>query len=335
MSSGAKVTVIVPAYNVEQYIERCVVSIQRQSYSNIELIIVDDGSTDRTPQIIDSLKGNDDRICVVHKENAGVSSARNLGLEKAGGEYIIFVDGDDHLEEDCVSYFVELIDKFDCDIAVGKRFYTVWNQNQVSEDNQAAVDSLQIVEDIYLSKIREAVWNKIYKKAFLAKHNIQFDRDIWFGEGMLFNIKCLQHADKVAVGERKVYHQTYNPDSAMRNFNLESNYCGIRSLYEQKKYWKESNERIESAWIYHHRCFFLSILRGLIKTKQVKKHKNVYKVCIKNLKKNIDVPLKVNISIGLKIMFLAMCVSPVLVTRAIVCRDKMANKKARVLLNRG
>ena len=328
-----KVSVIIPAYNVGPYIEKCIRSIQHQTYGNIEIIIIDDGSTDETPKILDDLQENDKRICVIHKENEGVSTARNIGIERSNGYYIMFVDGDDYIEEDCISYFVKLIKKDDCDMAISRNMYTIFNQKQVLKDTYQLLDSMQVVEEIYLAKIREAVWNKLYKKSFLIEHNVQFDKNIWFGEGMLFNIRYLQNANKVIVGKRKVYHQTYNPDSAMRNFKLENNYCGIRSLIEQRKFWREDTERLENAWTYHYRCFSLSILRGLIKTKQVKQNKYVYKECIRNLRSNISIPLKVNISPFMKCMFLAMSISPVLVTKVIVYKEKVANKKARALLD--
>ena len=97
------VSVVVPAYNVEKYIEQCVLSVLNQSYPCYELIIVDDGSTDSTPQILDKLGKKDEHIRVIHKENAGVSAARNTGIDMAEGDYIVFVDGDAlwnfHLEE--------------------------------------------------------------------------------------------------------------------------------------------------------------------------------------------------------------------------------------------
>ena len=93
-----------------------------------------------------------------------------------------------------------------------------------------------------------AVWNKIYKMSFLRDNDILFDEKIWYGEGMLFNIDCLQFIDRVAVGEKCVYHQVNNPNSAMRKFNVDSNLCGIKSLEIQKEHWKKSNPAILDAW---------------------------------------------------------------------------------------
>jgi len=122
-----KVSVIVPIYNVEKYIGKCVDSIRNQDYPNIEIILVDDGSPDKSPQIIDEMASNDDRIKVIHEKNGGVSSARNRGIAAATGEYIMFVDGDDWVDDDYVSYFVDLIEKHGCDIGMDKNNYMVEN----------------------------------------------------------------------------------------------------------------------------------------------------------------------------------------------------------------
>ncbi len=104
-----KISVIVPVYNVEKYVGRCIQSLISQIHRNIEIIIVDDGSSDKSGEIVDRMKERDDRILVCHKENGGVSSARNRGLDMATGNYIMFVDGDDYLEIDCISQLVKYI----------------------------------------------------------------------------------------------------------------------------------------------------------------------------------------------------------------------------------
>lgn len=104
MSQNPRISVIIPVYNVEKYLERCIKSVQNQSYKNLEIIIIDDGSTDRSSIICDEFAQNDKRIHVFHQCNRGVSSARNLGLEKSTGSYIAFLDADDYLVSDCEIY---------------------------------------------------------------------------------------------------------------------------------------------------------------------------------------------------------------------------------------
>ena len=225
-----KISIVVPIYNVEQYINKCVTSLITQTYSNIEIILVDDGSPDDSPKIIDELSKKDNRIIVIHKKNGGVSSARNVGIEASTGEYILFVDGDDYVDNDFVQYFYDLINKsVDIDIGINYSKYSISDKKNGNDDIKVR-DSKQIIVDLYAERLNVAVWNKIYRKSFLDRYNIRFDESIWFGEGMLFNIVCLQYTDNVVVGYKKVYHQVFNVNSAMRSFNLKGNLCGIRSL---------------------------------------------------------------------------------------------------------
>ena len=286
-----KVSVIVPIYNVEKYIGKCVDSIRNQDYPNIEIILVDDGSPDKSPQIIDERASNDDRIKVIHEKNGGVSSARNRGIAAATGEYIMFVDGDDWVDDDYVSYFVDLIEKHGCDIGMDKNNYMV--EKTMSADKSYRVSAEKAIEWIYLGTLFVAVWNKIYKTSLLRESGVLFNEEIWYGEGMLFNIECLQCVEEVAIGEKAVYHQTYNPDSAMRSFNLESNFCGIRSMELQKDVWKKKSRAIKRAWTYHRYCFNRTIIGGLVDSEIVDENREVYDECVRNLRKGILIPLSV------------------------------------------
>lgn len=310
MYNSQKITFIVPVYNVEKYIYRCVQSILKQSYSNIEVILVDDGSTDASGEIIDVMASEDVRIKVIHQKNSGVSTARNSGLMTASGEYILFIDGDDYIESDYASYFMGLIVDKNADMAVSLNNFTVSSNEQIINDNRKIWSAEQAVEGIYLDKIGVAVWNKIYKRSVIEEYDIFFYADIWYGEGMLFNIEYLQYAANVAVGERKVYHQIYNPNSAMRRFNLESSFCGLRSLDRQKSVWKIQTPGIEKAWRYHYRNFSWSILCGLISTNAIKTHYNLYRECKKNMRRNILLPWKVDIPVGNKVRLTLFSVFP-------------------------
>ena len=126
------VSIIVPVYNVEKYIDKCVRSLLKQDYGNIEVILVDDGSPDKSGYIIDRLKEEDNRIVVIHQENHGVSSARNAGMAVASGEYITFVDGDDWVDANYVTYFVDLLEKSSCDVVMNKNNYSGCNDISLS-----------------------------------------------------------------------------------------------------------------------------------------------------------------------------------------------------------
>lgn len=314
------ISVIVPVYNVEKYIERTIKSIQNQDYENLEIIIVDDGSSDTSPRIINQLAQNDKRIKVIHKENGGVSSARNRGLEIVEGEYVTFVDGDDWIDKEYVSYFLTLIRKYDCKIAMNRYNYS--STNTKNFDKTYIISDKKAIEWVYLGKIFVAVWNKMYQTTFLKKNSLKFDENIWYGEGMLFNIDCLQFAEQVAIGEKCVYHQTPNPNSAMRKFDLESNLCGIRSLDIQKSHWVKKSTRIEKAWEYHRRAFNWSIMGGMARANMDGKYLDTFNKCAENLKKNVWVSLRVDIPYKEKFMYLCLAIAPYVMAR----REKMRAK---------
>lgn len=325
------VSYVIPVYNTEKYIEKCVESILEQNYKNIEIILVDDGSSDNSPMLLDNLKLKDNRIVVIHQKNGGVSKARNEGVKKSKGDYLCFIDSDDYIERDYTNYFLDLIMSNDYDMAVNYNCFNYKNLNQVKKEKTDIISSEKVMEYIYTDKINVAVWNKIYKRDFIIKNNISFDENIWYGEGMLYNIECLQYTDKVAVGNKKVYHQIYNVESAMRKFNLESNKCGIKSLYLQKELWKKKNKNIERAWNYHLRCFNYSILRGIIKSNSIELYKEEYDKCIEQLKHNIKVVLLAPIPIKIKIQYILLSINPVVFVKYSIKKEK---KRAEVYIQK-
>lgn len=145
------VSVIIPVYNVEEFIFRTVESVMNQDYKNIEIILVDDGSPDNSAKIIDELAKKDDRITCVHKENGGVSSARNAGLKIASGEYVTFIDGDDWVEPKYISYLLNLVESNNCEIGMNKNNYSDYNTK--SNEEEYVVSAEKAIEWIYLGDI--------------------------------------------------------------------------------------------------------------------------------------------------------------------------------------
>lgn len=323
------VSVIVPIYNVEQYVENCVRSLINQDYKNIEIILVDDGSPDSSGKIIDELAKEDSRITVIHQENKGVSSARNSGLDNAKGQYVMFVDGDDYVDSDYVSFFLNMVIRSGCNIGMNYSNHTYKRSKENGNEEYKTIEWNKATEDIYLGKINVAVWNKIYNREFLTANNLKFDPHIWYGEGMLFNICCLQATDKVAVGDKNVYYQVYNVKSAMRSFNLESNYCGLKSMKMQYDMMVKKTKEIENAWRYHYFCFNQSILCGLIKTNQVNIYKDEYKKCKKNLFLEFKIPMSVNIGFKKKFIHFLIALFPVLMAKYSAKRDLQVSKKIK------
>ena len=319
------VSIIVPVYNVERYIGNCIKSLISQDYTNIEIILVDDGSTDNSGKIADEFSKKDRRIRVIHQKNSGVSCARNAGADTSTGMYIMFVDGDDWVETDYVSYFVRMVMSYGVSIGVGTDFFTWKRTSGDRAISTQLITSEKAVESIYNDTIFVTVWNKIYEAHLLKK--VKFSADIWYGEGMLFNIECLQLVSYIAIGNKMVYHQTFNSESAMRNFSLESNYCGIASLWLQRAKWKKNNKQIEKEWFYHRYRFNRTILDGLVRTGDIHNNKSVYKECVRNIRRDIVLPLKHENSAKQKIIWLAYFICPMLISKMMAKRFIKISKK--------
>ena len=321
------VSIIVLVYNVEDFIGKCVESLLKQTYRNIEIILVDDGSYDHSVEIIDKFARMDQRVHAIHQLNKGVSAARNAGLEISSGEYIMFVDGDDWVDADYVSYFLTLIKKTKTLMVMNKNNYTT--SGFKTRDMDYVVSAEKAIEWIYSEDICVAVWNKMYNRELLCENKICFNPQIWYGEGMLFNIQCLQFVDTVAVGEKSVYHQRFNLNSATRKFNLDSNLCGIKSLDMQKSIWKKDTLAIERAWEYHKYRFNKSIVCGLIKSDMVSEYSDLYSTCLKQLRKGIMMPLKMEKTLKAKVGWLLYYICPELMAKRSLYIQKIILAKIR------
>ena len=205
-----KVSVIVPLYKSEKFLDKLIVSIMGQTYQSFEAILVDDGSPDSSGEIADRYAGKDERISVIHKENGGTCDARNAGLAAASGDYLIFADGDDWLEPDCMEYLVKLLEDNDADMSMTDSIFTTRDRIQNDIDNIRIWDNKQAVAGIINTFIIPVgPWNKLYKMESIRDHNLLFSV-AWFGEGLYFSTMAAMYSDKVAVGHRKVYNYRLN-----------------------------------------------------------------------------------------------------------------------------
>ena len=210
-----KISVIVPVYNAAKYVQTCVDSILNQTYTNLELILVDDGSKDESPALLDEIKSKDPRVVVIHKENGGVSAARNDGIVASTGEYIHFIDSDDWLDKTCYEDMISLMVKEDADVA-----YFGWSKDNVyktafvqSKEGFTGVGGQSEILKYMLSLVGVGggyvsygnyVWNKIYKKASLKDCNgnfVLFPTDVNIAEDGLWLVEAAKNFKK---GVKKV-----------------------------------------------------------------------------------------------------------------------------------
>ena len=216
-----KVSVIVPVYNVEKYLERCVESLLSQTFTDHEIILVDDGSKDNSGILCDDLKKRDDRIRVFHKENGGLSDARNYGVDNAKGEYIAFVDSDDYVSKDYLSLLVSGIENCGADVfQVG--YYNVVNgvvDDSPYEQEEKIFDSFGAFNNLYGDESKYGpldflTWDKIYKKQLFF--SLSFAKGLRC-EDAIFTSEAVMHCKKIAVTSKKAYYYCRREDSIMGN----------------------------------------------------------------------------------------------------------------------
>lgn len=194
------ISVIVPVYKTEQYLDKCLTSIVNQTYENIEIILVDDGSPDSCPQICDDWKKKDNRIIVIHKVNGGLSSARNVGILKSKGEYVCFVDSDDYIAMDFVEYLFDMVEKNKTCISVAP-YVVVTEKKKISSDmgyNDAILSNKEVIERMILDKgITVSACSKLFKKELFD--GIEFPIGVLF-EDTITTYKLMLKCDRISYG---------------------------------------------------------------------------------------------------------------------------------------
>ena len=228
-----KVSIILPIYNVENYLATCLNSVIAQTHKNLEIILVDDGTKDSSGEIADLYARKDNRIKVIHKQNEGVSVARNVGIDNASGEYICFCDSDDIIMHDYVEYLLKMAVKTKADIAVTNRYHYNYSGTKFIEDPNDDPNVLS-GKDAALKMLYYhfsiGCYNKLFKRSFLG-NDIRFIPGVFVGEGFNFNVYAMCKANKVAVGNRRVYiYRSDNESSCMTYFRKEKCDMAIRAI---------------------------------------------------------------------------------------------------------
>lgn len=205
------VSILIPCYNVEQYLPKCLDSVINQSYRDLQIVLVDDGSKDNTLQIAQEYAAKDSRIEVYHQENAGVATARNLLLSKIKGDYFLFVDSDDWIESDMVEFLVGKAIVHNADMVTCG---SVINGAEVKTDYiEKTYNQIVAVEHfLYHKEFRGMLWNKLCKSSLLV-NRLRFNEDVSYGEDALFCWELLKMVNKVIFTDRLLYHYRMNENS--------------------------------------------------------------------------------------------------------------------------
>ena len=288
------VSVIVPIYNVEAYLERCVESILQQTYKHIEIILVDDGSPDRCGSMCEEYAQKDNRIKVLHKENGGLSDARNAGLEMAKGKYVLFVDSDDLIKKELVESCVQTAEKNSSDIVI-------FDFNRV-EENEEIVTTMEIEKSGTYTLESEprilfgspSAVNKLFRRDLFIKTGIRFPVGKYY-EDLGTIPKLLLLADKIDYIKKSYYDYMIRSGSIMTAAKFEKNYedrtemlNGILDFYKEKNVYENFYKELE----------YLAVLNGYFapsrdlilqnrKSPVIKKFKNYIHEIFPDFKKNI------------------------------------------------
>ena len=234
------ISIIVPVYKVEQFLPRCIDSILNQTFTDFELLLIDDGSPDNSGAICDEYALKDKRVRVFHKENGGVSSARNVGLDNAKGEWITFIDADD-----CISHDFLEIGKYNYTDVIQKSYCILDEINNVKEINKVLDYSLINSNDIhkfYVQKLNNALWNKIISKKIIK--NKRFNENVSIGEDFLFSLSLLQDIKTYSFSSIGTYYYYIRENSAMQiiknNTSARKNIL-IQNIYNINTILKDEN----------------------------------------------------------------------------------------------
>ncbi len=290
------ISVIVPVYKVEKYLDRCVESIVNQTYENLEIILVDDGSPDNCPEMCDAWAEKDNRIKVIHKENGGVSSARNAALDVAKGEYIGFVDSDDFLNN---NYFTVLMqentDNFDI---VACNFKCIkddefFDNGRVYKDQTVFEANTLLTKYLKENFIYQAVHSKIYKMSVITDNNIKFDVQKKVGEDFLFNYYFLKNSSSVKLIEDNLYNYFVREDSAFHtvSINIINRWKNTKQVLSDIE-----NTDLYSICIVKYQNELLCCLRELLRSKNNDLINQCYDEICDEIKKYSKEFLKLNIS---------------------------------------
>ncbi len=239
-----KISIIIPIYNNERYLRKCLQSVQSQTYSNIEVIMVNDGSTDNSEQICLEFVQSDERFKYIYQSNAGVSSARNVGLDASTGKYIGFVDSDDWIADDMYESLYNLINSTSACVAIGGFFYEgEWDKPQPEYDNQIKYFTAEeaINELLEGSSFKGELCNKLFKGSCF--NGVRLNKEIYTSEDLVVVCKIFCKCDEIVFQNIPLYHYQYNADSTChikfneRHWSLQNacrEICNVIESYQPK-----------------------------------------------------------------------------------------------------
>lgn len=285
-------TVVIPVYNVEKYLKRCVESVLVQECHNYDILLVDDGSTDRSPQICDDYVKAYDFISVIHKENGGLSEARNTGISQAKGEYVYFPDSDDWLEPQTFKELAEVLESREFDIISFNREFVKGEEDAIVSD--PLVTKVFGGKDAFVQMLKHSYItgfanDKIYKKSLFIDNNISFPKGKYY-EDLGTNYKLFLSAKNVFATNQKYYHYLIdNPDSITQSWN-EQKFSDMFGFYKEIFYSDYVRSQLNQEELQISQLYYVNtltnILASLYKSKLDKNYDEITSEVKQELEKN-------------------------------------------------
>ena len=291
----SEISIIVPVYNVDQYLENCIESILNQTFKDYELILIDDGSTDKSGEICDKYEKKDNRIKVIHKYNGGLSSARNAGLDLACGKYIGFVDSDDSIHPRMYETLYSLIKKYKADISCCN-YKKIYNWNDCRTEKQCieevkVMDNIQAIRSLLDSDIGVQLviaWNKLYKRNLFT--NIRYDVGRIHEDEFIAH-KLLYKSKKIIYTDSQLYYYFQRKGSIMSQKTDKSKVDRVLAFSDRLKFCYELGledicNKIADVYVPY-------FCESYYKLKESTKQKNIYENTLKdNFRSNFHILLK-------------------------------------------
>ena len=323
------VSIVIPVYNGEKYIEECINSLQQQTYENIEIIVVDDGSKDATKAIVKNISKVDKRVVYIGQENAGVSAARNNGILKSSGQYITFVDADDSVQKDYIEYLYQIMVNNDSEISLTRyplkfNSKTSINIDEQKQDEVKVYSGDEAANEMLLYKIVISSWNKMFKKDLLMDNNVFFNKTLSFGEGFEFVIKAFLKAKKVAIGNKKIYnYRVDNENSVMTRFSRKlvtgsiDSQKSILSIINASDFDLKVKKQLTKSWTYSNWHTSCDCLNTIVGSNSKNNNIDLYKITKINCRKYALSSILCKIPIKDKIKCILYFISPYIASKVI------------------
>lgn len=323
------VSVVVSVYNGERYLAECIESIILQDYTNLELIAINDGSTDNSLNILHLFENKDNRIRIVDKQNQGVSISRNLGLKMAKGKYVTIVDQDDVLAPDFISYHLGLIQKYNTEISLIPQVVKFTSEKKLYQESRSENDDEvwsgeKAACEMLYDNVEIGPWNKLVSTDLIRRNNIHFLEWAFGGEGFAFSVECFECSEKVAIGYKgSYYYRVDNATSGMSIYRDTVAESSIRAVQYMIKNRHIDSRRIKNALYFARWNVYFVMLQIMMRSKKTEDYHNQYVRFIKQCHRFPLSGIFAPISLKRKIKGLLCIISPKICIKTITRKNTM------------